>query len=743
MGNDIKLLDCTLRDGGYVNDWKWGFLRARGIIHSLVRARVDVVEVGFLRNEKGYNADITVCSRIEELNRLLPDERGQTMFSAMAMRSNYDVSKLSPYNGSGIEMIRVTAHDYDLREGLDFARAVKEKGYKLSINPINIMGYSDNQILWIIDRVNEIQPYQFSVVDTFGSMKLQDMNRIVSLVDNNLDRGIRVALHLHENMSLSTSLAQNFINMRLKRPTAVDASLMGMGRIPGNLPIELIADYLNERTGANYDIDNILETIEEYVTPLKGKSNWGYTPAYFISARFNLHRNYVEHYLSKGDLTVQDINHILARISPQKKTVFDAAYADFLYDEYNNHKIDDSTSREALRDYLNGRSILVLAPGSSIVTYVDRIREYIAGQNPVVISVNFVPDMIPVNLSFFGNNKRLSGIIGIMKCKTIITSNLVYDRAEYVIDYNSLCGAFPQGCNSLIMLLKLLKDMSVKDIVVAGADGYSVSGNNYYDASIRSHVTHSIKFNDEVVEAISRLDLSISFLTPTVYDRGEHYGLDFVKTQKKYKAVLFDLDGTLLDTTEGVLAAVRKTISDHGYPMPDADVLITFVGPPMQKSMTEVFGLAPETALRVANEFRENYKASLFQAKLYDGVHELLESLQRSGIKIAVATNKSHENAMEILEQFGIMEYCDCAQGSDLGGKLSKKDIIEKCIQALDCDKGETVLVGDSIFDSQGAEQAGIDFIGVTYGFGFTEETVAEFPLARNCREIGDFLLGD
>ena len=85
------------------------------------------------------------------------------MYSGMAMRSNYDISKLSEYSGRGIEMIRITAHDYDIRDGMDFAREVKARGYKLSINPINIMGYADKDILWILDQVNAILPYQFSL----------------------------------------------------------------------------------------------------------------------------------------------------------------------------------------------------------------------------------------------------------------------------------------------------------------------------------------------------------------------------------------------------------------------------------------------------------------------------------------------------------------------------------------------------------------------------------------------------
>lgn len=514
---DLKLLDCTLRDGGYVNDWKFGFNTAKDIIYRLTKANIDVVEVGFLRNVEGYDPDITVCNSIEELNKLLPENTGNTMYSAMAMRSNYDIDKLTPYTGSGIEMIRITAHDYDIEDGMDFARAVKEKGYKLSINPINIMGYSDERILWIVDQVNQIQPYQFSIVDTFGSMKRRDLDRIVSLVDNNLDRNIRVALHLHENMSLSCCLAQAFIDKHLNRPVAVDGSLMGMGRIPGNLPIELIADYCNDYTGKTYDIDYLMDAIQDYIAPLKGEPNWGYTPAYFLSARFNLHRNYAEHYLKKGDLTIREINHILARFDDNKKTAFDESYADSLYESYKNNQIDDSSSRTKLHHILSGKNILLIAPGSSIVTYKKKIDDFVKQENPVIISINFVPELYNVDFAFFSNNKRFSNLENV-SCKTIITSNLLSDLADFKIDYNSLSGAFDQGCNSFIMILKLLKEMNTKAIFIAGADGYTESGKNYYKSNIRTYTKHGNKFNMAVANAVRNLDLEVTFLTPSAYE---------------------------------------------------------------------------------------------------------------------------------------------------------------------------------------------------------------------------------
>ncbi len=515
---DLKLLDCTLRDGGYVNDWKFGFDGARDIIKQLTKANIDVVEVGFLRNVEDYDPNITVCNYIEELNRLLPENTENTIYSAMAMRSNYDINKLSPYSGRGIEMIRITAHDYDIEDGMDFAREVKAKGYKLSINPINIMGYSDERILWIINQVNQIQPYQFSIVDTFGSMKRRDLDRIVSLVDNNLDRNIRVALHLHENMSLSCCLAQNFIDKHLKRAVAVDGSLMGMGRIPGNLPIELIADYANDYAGKAYDIDFLMDAINEYIAPIKGTSEWGYAPAYFLSARYNLHRNYSEHYLTKGDLTNREINHILSQFTYSKKAVFDVEYADSLYEAYKNNQIDDSEAWEKLKKELFGKNILVLAPGSTIRTHKEIIEQFIIQNRPIVIGTNFIPQDYKVDFAFFSNNKRFSKV-ELPACKVIVTSNLTSGCPDFKINYNSVSGAFVQGCNSLIMLLKLLKNIGVTQINLAGADGYKVDAGNYYSNTIKSSTVHDNKFNLAVKEAIHNLRVTVDFITPSEYNK--------------------------------------------------------------------------------------------------------------------------------------------------------------------------------------------------------------------------------
>ncbi len=518
---DIQLLDCTLRDGGYINNWNWGYENAKDILETLVKADIEVVEVGFLRNIKAYDGDITVSDQIEELNSLLPQNPRNTIFSAMAMQSNYEIAKLKPYQGEGIEMVRVTAHDFDIKSGFSFAKEVKERGYKLSINPINIMGYKDEEILWILEQVNIIHPYQFSIVDTFGSMRRRDMDRIVSLADNNLERDIRLSLHLHENMSLSYGLAQIFIDKHLNRSISLDGSLMGMGRTPGNLPLELIADYLNDYENRSYGIEYMMDAIQDHISKYKRNTEWGYTPAYFLSARYNLHRNYAEYYLDKGDLTNRDINHILAGFDKNKSTVFDCVYANEKYQEYKNQVVEDISDIKRLKSELTNKKILLLAPGKTLIEYQNEIKSFIDKNNPIVISVNFIPKGYYVDYAFFSNSRRFSKYHG-FNCKLIITSNLVDMDADYKINYSRLSDAFRDGYNSLVMLLKLLKEISADgQVTVAGADGYETGKINYDKEIVGIIPNHEEGYNIVIAKAVENLNLSIHYLTPSKYSVGD------------------------------------------------------------------------------------------------------------------------------------------------------------------------------------------------------------------------------
>lgn len=189
----------------------------------------------------------------------------------------------------------------------------------------------------------------------------------------------------------------------------------------------------------------------------------------------------------------------------------------------------------------------------------------------------------------------------------------------------------------------------------------------------------------------------------------------------KYDIVVFDLDGTLLDTTEGVSIAIKYTINKHGLSEISEDVLKTFMGPPIQSSFERVFELEGDIIQELATTFRNRYKDfDLLKAVPYNQIYDVFDALSSKGIKTAIATYKRQDLAEAILKHFNFDKYTNILYGADNQNKLKKRDIIEKALKDSSVtDLRRAVMIGDSSHDAIGAEEIGIDFIGVTYGFEF------------------------
>lgn len=523
--SNIKLLDCTLRDGGYINNWEFGYHTIKDIIKKLVESQVDYVEVGFLRNCE-YSRDAAVFNSCKEIHNILPKNRGNTKFTAMALHNKYDIDQLEEYDGQTIDALRITFHDYDIGEGLAYIEKAIAKGYKVFANPINIMGYSDEMILKLIAKVNQIKPYAFSIVDTFGSMMKEDLMRIYSLVEHNLDKSVVIGLHLHENLGLSYSLAQEFISMKASgRKCVIDASMLGMGRAPGNLCMELIMDYVNKTQEGIYNVNPVLDGIDDHIAKLKSIEPWGYSTAYALSAKFNLHRNYAEFLLGKGRLRAKQINQILAGIEDNKKTAYDEAYAEGLYQKFQNHEIEDGELLKELKDRICEKEILILAPGSSIMEEKDKILDFIEKKNPIVISANFAPDEYKQDYVFCSNAMRYEPLKDKMDDKELlITSNLldVCEKKENVLNFSELSFDELGNCdNCVIMLMKLLIRLETAKIYVAGFDGYSKEGRNYVHSYMASQHTKGQEENIKIRRYLKELKkkIQISFLTDSIYEK--------------------------------------------------------------------------------------------------------------------------------------------------------------------------------------------------------------------------------
>lgn len=337
----IKILDVTLRDGGHVNNFAFGRRQIRTIVECLSRAHIDVIELGFLKNVT-YHPDNSLFSTVAQAEALLDGMPLGQDYSLMIRPDWYDIAKLEPRSGR-IGKIRWAFHARDIELTISQAQLARSLGYEIFLNPVNVFSYSDPLLRDMLQAVNELEPSNVAIVDTHGSMVEQDLVHYHSVFDECLKPTIGMSVHLHENLSLSFSLAQKFIALtKGNRHIGIDASILGMGRIPGNLCTELIARYVNMYCDGHYEIPAIYEAIQNPVSDIKQKLPWGYAPLYAESAFRRVHRSYAEYLISNTDLSVSESSSVLAQIeSPEDRK------------DFNQKLIEELVSR--LRSSQNGR----------------------------------------------------------------------------------------------------------------------------------------------------------------------------------------------------------------------------------------------------------------------------------------------------------------------------------------------------------------------------------------------------
>lgn len=205
--------------------------------------------------------------------------------------------------------------------------------------------------------------------------------------------------------------------------------------------------------------------------------------------------------------------------------------------------------------------------------------------------------------------------------------------------------------------------------------------------------------------------------------------------KKNYELILFDLDGTLLDTSPGIFNSVRYAESQLGLtPIADAQ-LKDFVGPPPKSMYMQIYGLDESRALLAAQKHREYGRTkAIFEAKVYPGIVELLGCLKNQGYKLGVTTLKSQSIAETILTHYDIAHFFDVVIGMDPQETLTKCRTIQLAVKQTHT-SGDAILIGDSQYDYDGAQKAGIDFLGVLYGFGFISGCKYTFPTIETPEE--------
>jgi 4-hydroxy 2-oxovalerate aldolase len=534
MNNHVKLLDCTLRDGGFVNDWKFGRSTMRAIYGCVASAGIDIIELGFIDGRRTFDEDRSIQPNTDDFTHIFSNRQSsEIMRVGMIDFGTCPIENISERENSIFDGIRVIFKKKDIDEALIFCKKIKDKGYELFIQPVSITSYLDSEMLLLIQKVNEISPYAFSIVDTYGLMHREKLFGFFYLIDNNLRKGICIGFHSHNNFQLAYSNSIELLNIKTDRTIVLDGSCYGIGKGAGNANTELLALFLNENCNKNYDLNYILEAIDVNVMPIYQQHYWGYSMNYFLAAANDCHPNYVKNLVDKKTLSIKSTNEILASIEEPLKLSYNEEYISQRYAEYQKHVIDDSKEYMALEKELKNRTILILAPGRMLDKQFDVVQNFINSTNPLIISVNFLPHMQKVDYIFVSNAKRYTQLSDNLREfehneKIIITSNIVETdlSADFVFNYDTLLNETTEIVDtSMIMILKLLERLRISEVFMAGFDGFTQNGvKNYlntdlmFDADMQFYKKKNEAINDELHKFN---ELKINFITKTEYRIGE------------------------------------------------------------------------------------------------------------------------------------------------------------------------------------------------------------------------------
>lgn len=578
---ELKLLDCTLRDGGYLNDWKFGHNNLISIYERLIDSNVDYIELGFLDDRRTFDIDRSIMPDTDCMEKIYGtvDKKGKKVLG-MIDYGTCSIDHIKPASESYIDGIRVIYKKHLRVEALDFCRQLKELGYIVFSQLVSVTSYTDEEMLDLIRLANEAKPDAVSMVDTYGLMHQNNLKHFIDLLDKNLDPDIALGYHGHNNFQMGYANCIAMLEYKTDRTMLVDGTLYGMGKSAGNAPIELIAMHMNQKYGKDYKISQMLEAIDVNIMNFCQPTTWGYNLFFYLAASNDCHPNYVADLMNKKTLSIKSINELLSRLEGEKKLLYDKKYMEDLYLEYQSHDIDDTDAIKRLSARFDSlstdifeyegdhehnvdgtnvqKNILVIGPGSSVYTerekldaFIEKTREADGDENLEIIAINYIPSEIPIDMLFISNSKRYlqmsSALARLISTETvdtkpkydengmpidessdriqiIATSNVTSKRIDfdYTLNYSSLIDEDADIIdNSFIMLLKALVKAGVKKVNVAGFDGYSEDKLNFINPEMEYTFIkdRTEELNQYAKDKLAELasDIKVNFVTTSLY----------------------------------------------------------------------------------------------------------------------------------------------------------------------------------------------------------------------------------
>lgn len=282
---EIKVMDCTIRDGGLQNKWQFSDKFVKAVYDACVEAGVDYMEIGYKSSENAYskteNGPWKFCEEAD-LRRIVGENKTNLKLAAMADIGRISFDDIPPKSESVIDMMRVACYDYQVDKGIALAEHCMEKGYEVTINLMAVSTISEMALDQALADLSKCKAPTIYLVDSFGSMYSEQIHFLMDKYKKALP-GKTIGFHGHNNMQLAFA---NTIECIIKGANMLDGTFLGLGRGAGNCGTEQLLTFLKN---PKYRVKPVFKAIQDEIIPLQSQLDWGYSIPYLVTGFLNMH----------------------------------------------------------------------------------------------------------------------------------------------------------------------------------------------------------------------------------------------------------------------------------------------------------------------------------------------------------------------------------------------------------------------------------------------------------------------
>jgi len=390
--NNIKLLDCTLRDGGYYNNWNFSKELIQDYLDAMESIKVDYIEIGFrfIKNNdfKGACA-FSTDSYISSLNIPQPLKNkigimvngGDILSQGNSERNIYKLlgSLFAPKIESPVSLVRIACHIDEFEPCLPAVTWLKSQGYKVGFNLMQIHNVDNTKIAELLKLAN---PYPIDVLyfaDSMGCLDRRQISSIVDIFKRNWNGDI--GIHAHDSMGKAVNNSMQALSDGVNW---VDSTVTGMGRGPGNAQTEYIAIEMDRYHKYSTDKTKLFRLISNHFKPLKEKFGWGLNPYYFLAGKYNIHPTYIQEMISDKRYNEEDIVSVIDYLKEQGASKFYPNTLEAARHFYSNNGKGNWYPVDSIKN----NDVLVLGTGPGVVSHRAMIEAFIEKNKPFVIALN-------------------------------------------------------------------------------------------------------------------------------------------------------------------------------------------------------------------------------------------------------------------------------------------------------------------------------------------------------------------